>query len=73
MAKHTVKERMNFNTRLLKIWDKLPENFINLTLEKLPEVSASRVHNVRYNRTVDFEILEVLEEISQDFHEKLTK
>jgi hypothetical protein len=73
MAKHTLKDKMDFNNRLMKIWDKLPENFINLVLEKLPEASANRIINVRYNRSVDFDILKALEEISEKFKEKVTQ
>jgi hypothetical protein len=60
------KLKLEFNKRLLKIYDKLPPDFVNMVLERLPGVKANRVINARYNRTVDFEILEVLEEIANN-------
>jgi hypothetical protein len=64
--KHTAKEQLDFTQRLVAVHDKLPTNYISLTIEKIPGVNPNRVQNVRYNKTIDFEILEVFEEITNE-------
>lgn len=71
--KHTAEERQDFHARLNKIYDLIPADFIKRVLKKLPDVLPARIFNVRYGRVVDFEILEILEDLASEVHDKITK
>jgi hypothetical protein len=65
-SKISGKKKAEFNRRLLKIYDKLPTDFVNRVIKIKPDASANRIGNVRYNKTVDFEILSILERIANE-------
>jgi hypothetical protein len=64
------KEVLEFTERLLKVHDHLPADYEKRVLEKLPQVNINRIRNVRYNRTRDFEILEIFEELAAEEQNK---
>lgn len=73
IKKHTVEERKDFHDRLNSIYDTIPPTYIETIVIAYPDISANRIYNVRQGRTIDFEILEKLEELAHQVKEKLTK
>lgn len=71
--KHTAQQRTEFSERLNKIYDRIPSGFEKKVLAKLPNAMTATIINVRYGRSVNFQILEALEEITEPVIEKLTK
>lgn len=63
-TKYKPVQEKEFQRRRLAVIDRLPENYVNQVILRMPEVRASRIQNVKYGNTVDFEILEVFEELA---------
>jgi hypothetical protein len=75
--KYSKLEIFDFNRRLLNVYSKLPENYVSLTLEELPDKPTDLIEDVRYNKAVDFDILKAFEKIAEmdikNFDEQLAQ
>ena len=70
---HTPEEKKDFSLRVNSL-TMLPKDFVARVMKADPSLTnTNRIENVRYGRTVDFHILEILEDISQEAKDKLTK
>ena len=66
-------DRKKFMDRLLAIDACLPDDYVNKAILIKPNLNVNRLQNVRYNKTICFEYLEILEEIAGVAKEKLEK
>ena len=62
-----------FRRRLRKVKDYLPADYKKKVWERLPDASEGRIHSARYERTFDFEILEIFEELAAAEKKKVKK
>lgn len=59
------KAKLAFHLRLSRL-DKLPKDYINQVVKLDHKLNLNRIENVRYGRTIDLEILSLLEKINAE-------
>jgi hypothetical protein len=70
--KYTGEQRQEFRERLAAIELMIPGNYSEIISEKM-NVSKDIVRNVRHGKTINFPVLEALEDLCEEISEKLSK
>jgi hypothetical protein len=70
--KYTPEQRQEFRQRLAAIELIMPDNYSEIVSEKI-QVSKDIVRNVRHGKTINFPVLEALETLCEEVHERLSR